>query len=406
VEIREDRQSNPVADEVGALVAVARPVIAGVLQSISQEVVSTFGQRDGLPLRMLGRLRKRGDGDCGIAFEYAVHDAVLSAQPIVVERVADALNKCRIVRGEPASILFAIEKAGSQQLISTEIRLITENSRVLTGQPGQPVKLAKYLNALAAAFRRPGTRLNLPQSIRGLWKADLFLGSTEPDHWVGTTVKINPSHLEAARGLRVAIVPSLAGQSDGIRLDEQKNLVVCPLPHDGSFMQVFYEGWRIVQALCETDFKMPREVDIPNPAHREVARIFVERRDFPVAGVIEATRKFAQPDLLITNTESVSHVPFATTLAPGTSTIITPFPRTLGSSSAEPAPVYRDTSLGGAGGRRPSAPTSESGSPRPSGGPRGAVRWCRWVTHSGLARPNEWPCAPDLAPWRLSGAAK
>lgn len=371
MEIREDRQSNPVADEVGALVAVARPVIAGVLQSISHEVVSTLGQRDALPLRMLGRLRKRGDGDCGIAFEYAVHDAVLSAQPIVVERVADALNKCRIVRGDPASILFAIEKTGSQQLISTEISLITENSRVLTGQPGQPVKLRKYLNTLAAAFRRPRTRLNLPQSIRGLWKADLFLGSTEPDHWVGTTVKINPAHLEAARGLRVAIIPSLAGHSDGIRLDEQRNLVVCPLPHDGSFMQIFYEGWRIVQALCETDFKMPREVDIPNPAHREVARIFVERRDFPVAGVVEATRKFAQPDLLTTNTEIVSHVPFATTLAPGTSTIITPFPRTLGDASSSGATGgATDASLAAAAVGPRAAPRYTG----PHGNPRGSAK--------------------------------
>lgn len=326
MEIREHRQSGPVVDEVGALVAVTRPVIAGVLQSISEEVVSTFGEREQLPLRMLGRLRKRGDGDCGIAFEYAVHDAVISGEPVVAERVAGALNKCRIVRGNPASILFAIEKAGAQQLISTEDSLITENSRVLSGQRGQPVKLKKYLNTLAAAFRRPGTRPNLPQSIRGLWKADLFLGSTEPDHWVGTTVKINPSQLEAARGLRIAIVPSLAGHADAIRVDEQKNLVVCPLPHDGSFMQVFYEGWRIVQALCESDFKMPREVDIPNPTHREVARIFVERRKFPVVDVIRATKKFAQPGLITTSTEFVPSVPFATTVPPGTSTVITPVP--------------------------------------------------------------------------------
>jgi len=209
VEIREDRQYSPVVDEVGALVAVSRPVIVGVLQSISDEVVSTFGERDQLPLRLLGRLRKRGDGDCGIAFEYAVHDAVTSGDPVVLERVSDALNKCRIARGNPASILFAIEKAGAQQLISTELGLITDNSRILTGQPGQPLKLQKYMNALAASFRRPGMRLNLPQSIRGLWKADLFLGSTEQDHWVGTTVKINPTSLESARGLRVAIIPEI-----------------------------------------------------------------------------------------------------------------------------------------------------------------------------------------------------
>jgi hypothetical protein len=286
---------------------------------------------------MLGRLRKRGDGDCGIAFEYAVHDAVISADPIVLERIGEALTKCRIVRGDPASILFAIEKSGAQQLISTELSLITDNSRVLSGHRGQPVKLKKHLTTLAAAFRRPSTRLNLPQSIRGLWKADLFLGSTAQDHWVGTTVKINPAHLEAAHGLRIAIIPSLAGRSDGIRLDEQRNLVICPMPHDGSFMQVFYEGWRIVQALCERDFKMPPEVDIPNPLHREVARIYVERRDFPVADVIAATRKFAQPELLTTSTEAVSHVPFAATTTPGTSTIITPFPRMMTSGWDPPA---------------------------------------------------------------------
>lgn len=144
---KEDRRNSPVVDEVGALVAVSRPVIVGVLQSISEEVVSAFGERDQLPLRLLGRLRKRGDGDCGIAFEYAVHDAVICADPVVLERVADALGKFRIARGNPASILFAIEKAGAQQLISTELELITDNSRILTGQPGQPLKLQKYLNA-------------------------------------------------------------------------------------------------------------------------------------------------------------------------------------------------------------------------------------------------------------------
>ena len=101
------------------------------------------------------------------------------------------------------------------------------------------------------------------------------------------------------------------------------------MPHDGSFMQIFYEGWRIVQALCEKDFKMPREVDIPNPLHREVARMYVERRHFPIADVIQATRKFAQPELLTTSKETVPNVPFATTVPPGTSTVISPFPLIL-----------------------------------------------------------------------------
>jgi hypothetical protein len=188
------------------------------------------------------------------------------------------------------------------------------------------VKLKKYLNTLAAAFRRKTTGLNLPQSIRGLWKADLFLGSPEPDHWVGTSVKVNPSRLEAAPGLRIAIVPAGAGKSDAISRDEQKNLVVCPMPYDGSFMELFYEGWRIVQALCASDFKIPKEVDIPNPLHREVAKVYVERREFPVLDVLEATAKFAQPHLLETKTETVASAPFASDTRPWTATVIGPFP--------------------------------------------------------------------------------
>ncbi len=238
MDIREEQQRNPVADEVSALVAVTRPIIAGVLQSISNEMPEAADiDRPELALKLLGRIRKEGDGDTGIAFEYAVHDAVMRGEPMVAERIADALKRCRIEKGDPASILFAIEKHGAKQLISTDLDRITANSRVLSGKQGQPVKLKKHLNQIAAAFRRANTRPNLPQSIRGLWKADLFLGSAEPDHWVGTSVKINPDRLEAAPGLRIALVPSAAGRADAIRHDEAKNLIVCPMPYDGSFMR-------------------------------------------------------------------------------------------------------------------------------------------------------------------------
>jgi hypothetical protein len=335
MEIREERQAASVADVVEALIAVTRPIILGVLYSIGAEYLSGYdGDHGRVPLKMLGRLRKESDGDTGIAFEYAIHDAVLTSDPVVTERVAEALKQCRIKGGDPASILFAIEKQGSKQLISTELDLVTDDSRVLSGRVGQPVKLKKHLNQLAAAFYKPTTRLNLPQSIRGLWKADLFLGSPEPDRWVGTSVKINPAALESARGLRIAIVPTRSGKSDAVVRDEQKNLVVCPIPHDGSFMEVFYEGWRIVQALCESDFKMPREIDIPNPIHREVAKVYVERRNFPVLDVYEATAKFAQPHLLETTTETVPSAPLRGSTSPGTGTVIGPFPLSAQASSA------------------------------------------------------------------------
>ncbi len=40
-------------------------------------------------------------------------------------------------------------------------------------------------------------------------------------------MKINPAQLEAARGLRIAIVPSQQGRSDSIYHNEAKNLIAC-----------------------------------------------------------------------------------------------------------------------------------------------------------------------------------
>jgi hypothetical protein len=67
---------------------------------------------------------------------------------------------------------------------------------------------------------------------------DQVLGAPDVDRWVGTSVKINQSALEGARGLRIGIVPAREGASDRVRMDDRKNLVICPLPYDGSFMEV------------------------------------------------------------------------------------------------------------------------------------------------------------------------
>jgi hypothetical protein len=329
MEIWEDRQKNPIADDVGALAAVTGPIITGILRSIPMEVITSFGERDRLPLSVLGRLRKEADGDCGISFEYAVHDAVISGEPIIAERLADALGKCGIGRGDPASILFAIEKSGAQELISTEADLVMDSSPVLLGEGGRPVSLREQLGALGAAFRLPSALLNLTQSIRGRWKTELFLGSSGHDQWVGASVSVSQSQLTGAEAPRIAIIPSATGVSDAVRPDEHKNIVICPLPHDGNFMQIFHEGWKIVQTLCARNFEMPGSSDIPNPLHREVARIFAERRRFPIVEVVDAIRKFAQPELLTTNVKIVPSIPFGSTAAAATSTIITPIARTV-----------------------------------------------------------------------------
>jgi hypothetical protein len=175
---------------------------------------------------------------------------------------------------------------------------LTDDSVLHAGSQGRPVKLKRHIDSVASAFRRDEARLALPQSISGLWKADLFVGFSDSDRWIGTSVKINPNHLEGARGLRIGIVPAYQGSDDHIRKDDHRNLVVCPLCHDGSFMEIFYHAWQIVQQFFHADAQLPREVYLPRPSHRHVARSLADRRDFAVLDVVQALRPLSQPELL------------------------------------------------------------------------------------------------------------
>src|SRR5687768_10918754 len=76
LQMRLQYQQNPVADEVSAITAVVRPILEGLLYALKAEVVAEFGGHGNVKLFMLPRLYRPGDRDCGICFEYAVHDAL------------------------------------------------------------------------------------------------------------------------------------------------------------------------------------------------------------------------------------------------------------------------------------------------------------------------------------------
>ncbi len=305
MEIRKQIQKGVVSDEVQALIAVVRPIILGTLYSMKREVINDYGGVNNIKLRQLARAYKPGDGDCGICFEYAVHDAIVNGNPVVIEKIDDALTKhCKIKGDKPSSILFGAEKDGTIQLIKSVKDYLTKESKLLAGSKGQPVKLKKHIDAVYAAFRSSAARANLPESINGLWKADLFVGKTEPDQWVGTTVKINSSLLEHAPGLRLGLVPSKEGKNDSIKKDDIKNLIICPLPYDDSFMQIFYQGWQIVKQFLHAEAYVPKEANLSRPSDRQVCRFLEEKREFPVVDVLEALFPLAQPELFYSETES------------------------------------------------------------------------------------------------------
>ncbi|MFQ8432191.1 hypothetical protein [Amaricoccus sp. W119] len=301
MDLRREIQGNPVGAEVSALYAVVRPILAALLFSLRDEVVQDYGGHEKVLLRQLARNRNPNDGEPGVCFEYAVHDAIINRDPEVLERINDALHRhCRIRGDDPQSLLFGAEKSGRINLIQSVRDSLTDNSRLLSGVRGQPVRLKRHIETAAAAFRRRPERNRLPSTIGDLWKADLFVGRPQPDQWVGTSVKINRTQLQAARGLRLAIIPSAQGEQDAIYHDEMKNLIVVPVPYDQGFMEVFYGGWETVVAFIDRRAEMPPPVLLSRPAQRHVAQALVDRRDFPVVDVVEALGAFAQPFLLQT----------------------------------------------------------------------------------------------------------
>src|SRR5215467_1136711 len=106
--IREERQLNAVGDEVLALTAVIRPILTGILYALKADIVREAGGYEDVKLKMLPRLYRAGDGDCGICFEYAVHEAMNRGDGRVLERILDAARLCNVPGNETKSILFGL----------------------------------------------------------------------------------------------------------------------------------------------------------------------------------------------------------------------------------------------------------------------------------------------------------
>ena len=82
--------------------------------------------------------------------------------------------------------------------------------------------------------------------------------------------------------------------------------MICPLPYDGSFIETFYLAWEVVTTFLSADAQVPKEVSLPRPAARTVARYLADRREFPVLDVVEALTALAQPELLRTEQETAT----------------------------------------------------------------------------------------------------
>jgi hypothetical protein len=273
------------------------PVLEATLFSLSRDRVHRLGGLEKVTLADLAREYRNGDGDAGICFEYAVHQAIAGRDPLIYPFASDVLSDYCKIDGGAESILFGPEKDGVIPIVESVTNALTDDSRVYVGNRGNPPKLRRYIPKIVAAFYRHEARNKLPRSINGLWKADLFIGNHDVDRWVGTTVKINPRSLESASGLRIGIYPR-ANDRDTPRFDHLLNLVRLPLSYDSAFMELFYASFFLTRQFLNADARVPPPVALPASEDRFVTAELESRREFPLVDVLEALRVMSQRDLL------------------------------------------------------------------------------------------------------------
>lgn len=290
-------QNAEISDHLRATIALGLPVLKGILFALKTDRAERLGGYASITLYDLAREYREGDRDCGICFEYAVHDALSTQHPLIYPMVSNVLEDFCGLRAGAQSILFGAEKSGKWSLINTSQELINENSRVLSGGIGQPPKLLRLWNTLTRALNVEAARNELPPSVNGLWKSDLFLGSATDQRWVGATLKINQAQFVGSPGLRIGLYPAVRN-SDSPYKDERTNLVMCPLPYDGGFMEIFYGAFFAVTAFLRADAKTPSKIIVPYAHSQYFCQLLEQNRNVPVLDVIGAMTQMGQPGLV------------------------------------------------------------------------------------------------------------
>lgn len=290
--------SNSHKHKASIIYAFVGPILFGLLVGLKNEVVESCGGINNVLLRELARNYREGDGDCGICFEYAVHSAIRQNNPLVIERIQSALSMCGIRGTNTTSILLGFEKSKILQINNELLNTLTSNSILVTGPYGEKVRIKELLEDMQNSFRNRNVRKNLPVSITGIWKADLFIGNTDTDMWVAASVKINHLSLEHAKGLAIGIVASRYEQERPCHV--KNDMIICPLLYTNAFMQYFYSAWRVVLEFIKNDAKAPHEKRLSGVEELQVADYLQKNRDAPVLELVDDDlNRLAHPTLLL-----------------------------------------------------------------------------------------------------------
>ena len=298
-------QTNFVTEPIRARFAMVIPILRGMLFSTKRDIVEQAGGFEKITLEMFCRIYNEHPGDYGICFEYALHHSIRGRQPSIYNKVSYVLDRFCGIGTQAESILFGAEKGGGQSIIESAKSVLTDNSKLLPGTQARPTFLKRHIDNIANAMRRSSLVQSLPASIRGVWKADLFLGNPQTDYWVATTLKTNRAQIEEAPGLRIAIYPEERPQEEPKMVG---SLIHCPLPYNIEFMQLFGAVFQIVKHLIAARGKQPHPAALVYYHDQEVAKWLSDRAHFPVLAILDALEPIKQVDLLAESGEEQTQV--------------------------------------------------------------------------------------------------
>jgi len=290
-------QEAEVGEAVRARYSMVASILRAMLYASNVGMVTALGGAQKITLEQLARIYQEGDGDYGICFEYALHDSIRARHKSIYPVIEEVLHGFCKIKGSPESILFGLEKNGRLNVVETANDSLTVDARVLVGRPGKPPFLKHRISILERAFRSVKHRSRLPQSISGLWQADLFIGSPKAEQWIGTSLKVNREDLKPAPGLRLGVYPSK--QKEGPKKDGDKNLILCPLPYRSDFMVLFSASFQIAKQLMYSKGQMPKPPALIYEDDLSVAEWLSARRAYPVMGILEALHPLMQPGLVV-----------------------------------------------------------------------------------------------------------
>jgi len=305
MEISVQRQIIPIEENIRARYSLIIPIIRGMLYSTKLDIVNNCGGIDGITFDTFTRIYIEHPGDYGICFEYAVHEAIRNKDPVLQPYISSIINDYCKIKDEAQSILFAIEKTGNAYIVESNKGLINKDSRILVGSAGKPPLLERHLENIKKAFHNPKYVEKLPDCIKGIWKADLFLGGQTTNQWVATTLKTRKEAFEAAPGLRIGMYPE-ADKKKKVVIDSAKNLIMCPLPYNGDFMQLFGASFAIVKQIIAAHCNQPSRVALYYEDDQAVAKYLVDRKEFTVKAILESLEAIKQVGLLHEEKETIS----------------------------------------------------------------------------------------------------